>query len=225
MKPIPGSEITVSHLSCGWKNGVWHDKPRMLRSSLTRLRGLLSDASIKCNNWCTAWRKNQTEHRLKKSVRHIRFAITCIARWVSVRLHRIHAYAMTWKPFLHFCTPFRGGKLSPIDPPYKSSVLRGSIFIDILNTLRPGQDGCQFPDDIFKYIFLNENTWISIAISLKFVLSGPINNIPALVQIMAWRRPGDKPLSEPMILSLPTHICVTRPQWVNRLFNKQLSMW
>ena len=32
---------------------------------------------------------------------------------------------------------------------------------------------------------------------------------------MAWRRPGDKPLSEPMMVSLPTHICVTRPQWVN----------
>ena len=41
-----------------------------------------------------------------------------------------------------------------------------------------------------------------------------INNIPALVQIMAWRRPGDKPLSEPMMFSLPTHICITRPQWV-----------
>ena len=51
--------------------------------------------------------------------------------------------------------------------------------------------------------------------SMKFVPKGPINNIPALVQIMAWRRPGDKPLSEPMMVSLATHICVTRPQWVN----------
>ena len=33
---------------------------------------------------------------------------------------------------------------------------------------------------------------------------------------MAWRRPGDKPLSEPMMASLLTHICVTRPQWVNK---------
>ena len=31
---------------------------------------------------------------------------------------------------------------------------------------------------------------------------------------MVWRRSGDKPLSEPMMVSLPTHICVTRPQWV-----------
>ena len=46
---------------------------------------------------------------------------------------------------------------------------------------------------------------------------GPTNNIPASVQIMAWRRPGDKPLCEPMIVRLPTHIYVTRPQWVNKL--------
>ena len=52
--------------------------------------------------------------------------------------------------------------------------------------------------DIFKCIFLNEKILISIKLSLKFIRNGPINNIPALVQIMAWRRPGDNPLSEPM---------------------------
>ena len=71
-----------------------------------------------------------------------------------------------------------------------------------------------FADDIFNRVFDNENFRISIAFSLKCVPKGPINNIPALVQIMAWRRPGDKPLSESMMVSLPTHICVTRPQWV-----------
>ena len=69
-----------------------------------------------------------------------------------------------------------------------------------------------FPDDIFNSIFLNENVLISIRISLKFVPKGQINNIPALVEIMAWRRPGDKPLSEPRVESFLTHICVTRPQ-------------
>ena len=83
------------------------------------------------------------------------------------------------------------------------------------NTLRPRQNGRHFTDNIFKCIFLNENVWISINISLKFVPKGPINNISALVQIMAWRRPGDKPLSEPMVVRLMTHICVIRPQWVN----------
>ena len=79
-------------------------------------------------------------------------------------------------------------------------------------TLRPIQDGCQFPGDIFKCIFLNENISISIEISLNFLPKGPIYNIPALVQIMAWRRRGDKPLSELVMVSLLTHICVTRPQ-------------
>ena len=85
-----------------------------------------------------------------------------------------------------------------------------------LNTLRPRQNGRHFAD-IFKCIFLNENVWIPLKISLTFVPKGPINNIPTLVQIMAWRRSGDKPLSEPMMFSLSTHICVTQLQWVNRL--------
>ena len=70
-----------------------------------------------------------------------------------------------------------------------------------------------FPD-IFKWIFLNEIIWITIKISLKFVPVGPINNIPALVQIMAWHQAGDKPLSGAMMVSLLTYICITRPQWV-----------
>ena len=70
-------------------------------------------------------------------------------------------------------------------------------------------------DDIFKYIFFNENVWILIKISLKFIPKGPINNIPTLIQTMAWRRPGDKPLSEPMMIMLLTHICITLPQRVN----------
>ena len=61
--------------------------------------------------------------------------------------------------------------------------------------------GRHFADYISKCIFLNENTSISINISLKFVPEGRINNIKALVQIMAWRRLGDKPLSEPMMIS------------------------
>ena len=83
--------------------------------------------------------------------------------------------------------------------------------------LRPRQDGGHFPDDIFKCIFSNENPWISIKISLRFVPKGPINNVPALIQIMSWRRPGDKPLSEPMVVKLRTHICVTWPQWVKTI--------
>ena len=86
--------------------------------------------------------------------------------------------------------------------------------VGYINTLRPRQNGRHFADDIFKHILFNENVSISIKVSLKFVPKGPINNIPALVQIMAWHCPGDKPLSEPMMLISMTHICVTQPQWV-----------
>ena len=57
------------------------------------------------------------------------------------------------------------------------------------NTLRSRQNGRHFPD-IFKCIFMNENLWILIKISLRFVPKHPINDIPALVQIMAWHQPG-----------------------------------
>ena len=83
-----------------------------------------------------------------------------------------------------------------------------------LHALRPRQNCRQFADDIFKCVFLNENVWISLKISLKFVPKVRIDNIPALVQILACRRPGDKLLSEPVMVSLLTHTYVTRPQWV-----------
>ena len=86
-----------------------------------------------------------------------------------------------------------------------------------VNTLRPRQNGRRFPDDNFKCILLNEKIQISITISLKSVSKDLINIIPALVQIIAWRHPGDKPLSELMIACLLTHICVTRPHWVRFL--------
>ena len=57
-------------------------------------------------------------------------------------------------------------------------------------------------DDNFKCIFLNENDRIPSWISLKFVPRSVIDNIPALVQVMAWCQTGDKPLPEPML----THI-------------------
>ena len=81
-------------------------------------------------------------------------------------------------------------------------------YFTAFNTLRLRQDDRHFADDILKCIFLNKNAWISL---LKF----RINNIPALVQIMAWCRQGDKPLSASVMVSLVTYICVTRPQWVN----------
>ena len=83
-------------------------------------------------------------------------------------------------------------------------------------TLRVRQHGRHFPDDIYRCIFLSENIWISIQISLKFVPKGPINNIPSLVQMMAWRPTGQATSHylNQWWPSLLLHICVTQPQWV-----------
>ena len=78
-----------------------------------------------------------------------------------------------------------------------------------VNTLRPRQNGRHFADDTFERTILNENVWTSINISLKFVPKGPINNIP---------------LSEPMIVRLPTHICVSRPQF-NLWLETHIRIW
>ena len=88
------------------------------------------------------------------------------------------------------------------------------VWDESINTLKLKQNGRHFADDTLKCIFLDENIWISINISLKFVPKGPVNNIPVLVQIMAWRQPSDKLLSEPMMVSLLMHKCIIGPQQV-----------
>ena len=87
-----------------------------------------------------------------------------------------------------------------------------AVCLTAFNSLR--QNGRQFCRRYFQVHFPEWKCLNSDWSFTKFVHKGPINNIPALVQIMAWRRPGDKPLSESMMVSLLTHICVTRPQWV-----------
>ena len=136
------------------------------------------------------------------------FHITVLLVYFCHWWHVIHVYdrstcfVQLWKQMYFYCN-------------WHWLIHKFHEYRQTFNTLRPRQNGRRFPDDIFKCIFLNENAWISLKISLKFVPMVRIDNIPALVQIRAWRRPGDKPLSEPMMVCLPTHICVTRPQWVN----------
>ena len=76
---------------------------------------------------------------------------------------------------------------------------RWTIYFLIHSSNPPEQNGRHFADDIFKCIFKNKNLCILIQISLKFVPMGPIDNNAAFVQLMAWRRTGDKPLSETML--------------------------
>ena len=82
------------------------------------------------------------------------------------------------------------------------------VIQDALFNTRLRQNGRIFPDNIFKCIFLNENDRIPITISLKYAHRSPIDNKPALVQVMAWRQTGDKPLSDPMMTqSTEAYIC------------------
>ena len=127
-------------------------------------------------------------------------------------LYSIFTRMLTWKRFYRYAKSTLSSRNHVYSFTYTVDYTDVSKFP--FNILRPRQNDRHFPDVILNCIFLNENVWISNKISLKFVPKGQINNIPALVQIMAWRRPGDKPLSEPMLVSLRTHICVTRPQWV-----------
>ena len=91
--------------------------------------------------------------------------------------------------------------------PYSFIRLLELAIVGFFNTLRLRHNGRCFTEDVFKCIFLPENVWNLIKVSLRFVPKGPINNSPALIQVMAWRRSGDKPLSEPMMVSLLTQIC------------------
>ena len=135
-------------------------------------------------------------HELKLKIERYHWSIPmCIA----TRLHVLHLLSYVYSNCLD------------IDP--------NSWKHTYVDKLSPRQNGHHFPDDFFKCIFLNENIWILIKMSIKFIPKVPSNNIPTLVPKMTWRRQGDKQLSEPMMASLQTHICVTRPQLVNKMFH------
>ena len=82
------------------------------------------------------------------------------------------------------------------------------------HTLKPRQSGRHFSGDIFRCIFFNEELEFQLRCQCNLFI-GSIN-IPALVRAMGRRRPGDKPLSEPIMVSLVTHICVTWPPLVKK---------
>ena len=85
-----------------------------------------------------------------------------------------------------------------------------------VNILRPRQNGRHFADKIFKCTFVNENVWIPIQISLKFVLKCPIDNIPALVQMMAWCQPGEKHYWSRKPLIIGAWYCEAKGHYLNQ---------
>ena len=71
-----------------------------------------------------------------------------------------------------------------------------------------------FSDDIFKCFFINEKVCILIWIPPKCVPKGPIDNNSALVQVMAWRRIGDKPLPETEMIQFTDTYMRRSGRWV-----------
>ena len=87
---------------------------------------------------------------------------------------------------------------------------------DEVTKLSQIQNVRHFPDDIFERILVNEKLWISITVSPEFLTQCQVDNVPALVRIMVWRRQATSHYLNQWWCSLLTHtcICVTRPQWV-----------
>ena len=88
-----------------------------------------------------------------------------------------------------------------------------------INTTRLRQIGLHFVD-VFKGI-----SWKKMcAFQLRFHWRVHLTKVQhSWVQILAWRRPGDKPLYESMMVSLLT--CVPRPQWIYCMRTKDFDKW
>ena len=95
-----------------------------------------------------------------------------------------------------------------------------------INTLRLRQNHCHFADDdTLKYISLNENFWILDKISLKHVPWCLIDDMAALIQIMAWLQTGNKPLSEAMLVHCTDAYMHHSPQWVKKNKDDIYGKW
>ena len=97
---------------------------------------------------------------------------------------------------------------SPLGPCLKSELGHAYVWTSFAPLIHcSGEKKPLFCRRHFQMHFLNENVLIEIEISLKFFPKGSIHDIQTLVQIMAWRRPDCKQLSEPVMVRLLTHLC------------------
>ena len=128
------------------------------------------------------------------------------------KCRHLDAIINTGSEFLIFCHVFKKWFLF-----HWYQLMTGRLFhtMHLSSHMETGTKWPPFFRRCFHMHFVYENVHISIKISLKVVPKGPIINIHTLIQTMAWRRPGDKPLSKPIVVNLLTHLSVTRPQWVN----------
>ena len=120
---------------------------------------------------------------------------TCVTHQTSGSNTKLTKFSQTFgilnisigEIYINHCLARQTLVLLPVTHSWYSHLI---IQLGCVNSLRPRQNGCHFTDDVFKWFFVRENVWISLKISLKFGPKASINNIPAFVQIMAWRWPG-----------------------------------
>ena len=161
------------------------------------------DSRLVPSHWETSLQSNTVSHWLGIILKSALFYVMNIISFLvltssCLELHHHLASCMALHRLVGPVWPFNAPTACwwPC-PPWRSDL--DWLRTQVINTLRMRQNGRHFPNNIFKCIFLNRNVCILIDISLKFVPEGKIDNIPALVQIMAWRRSGEKPLSDPML--------------------------
>ena len=125
----------------------------------------------------------------------------------DVFVDNIHIHSLCWRIIfcIYFGTEFYHGTC--IYTFWCWINTSSSLLLDRLTHLPLEKMAAILADDIFKHIFLNENIRIVIQISLNVVPMGLIDNTPALVQVMAWRRTGDKPLPEAMMTQF-ANVCM-----------------
>ena len=186
------------------------------------------DGSITSSKWDTSMKKH-FYHPLMEYKGWCLFDINfilCVHKtdWMAVNVtwSDTHFVQLKWFVWLHLSWPCTNNwyfdtlldKILMKKKHESNTLVMKWLLYCCINSLRLRQNRRHFVDAIFKCIFLNENVLISIRISLNSIPRCSVYNIPALVLIMACRRAGDKPLSEPMMIILLTCICVTQPQWV-----------
>ena len=144
-------------------------------------------------------------------------------RWALCWPHKPHYQGSHCQSSLSFCPLYN---MDAITPQAAVFHIPGSYMIHTIghttniDSSSPGKNGCHFPDDIFKCIFLKEKVWILIKISPKFVPKGPIDNnpdnssVPNRRQAIIWAN----------AYLIHWRIGDTRPQWVN-LLNVLMLGW
>ena len=114
-----------------------------------------------------------------------------------------HDDVIKWKHFPSYW-PFMGGIQWPRVNSQHKGQWRGALMFSLICAWMNGWGWCP----LWRHRNVNENVWMLKKFSLKFVPKGLVSNIAALVKILTRCRPGDKPLSEPMMVSWLMNVCV-----------------